>query len=316
MPFIQPPVEPTPSGFNLQGKTCIVTGASAGIGLETCRQLLALNVTNLYMGVRNLPKGETVKNMLLQEKAVQIHNPKANIKLLKLDMDDYESIKDFCATVRADIPRVDILILNAGTGNVVYETSKTGHERTLQVNYLSNVLIVLGLLDHLSSSADKSGVVSRVTWVGSRMMYRTRFEKKPLPGSQSILSWMDDSKNYGMDQYSDSKFLAYLFMLDVAKRVPHDKVTFNILCPGMVYSDMANHLNWFVRTLTHLIWSIRARSTEIGAWIVVNAAVVAGPESNGKFLVDKEVQEYVCHISDIQQCVTDVYTVQWVCGEV
>lgn len=290
MPFVQPPVEPTPTGISLNGQTAIVTGASAGIGLETCRQLLVLGITNLYMAVRNVSKGEGVKETLLADPTVHEHNPKANVQVLKLDMDDYESVKSFAATVKAEIPTIDLLLLNAGTGTASFEMSATGHERILQVNYLSNVLLVLELLPLLIQSAEKTGRLSRITWVGSRMHRRASFDKRPVPPESGIISFVDDPQNFSMfDQYSNTKLLALFFMQDVAQRVPKDKVLFNMLCPGMVYSNMADHLPWLIRTLTHIIWSIRGRSTEQGAWIVVNAAAVAGEESHGEFLTDKEI---------------------------
>ncbi|KAL9622254.1 MAG: hypothetical protein Q9160_003437 [Pyrenula sp. 1 TL-2023] len=292
MGFFQPPVEPTPTGISLKGKTAIVTGASAGIGLEVCRQLLVLNVANLYLAVRNVAKGEGVKDTLLADGQVQTHNPKASIKVLKLDMDEYESVKSFCTTVKTEVPTIDLLVLNAGTGNVVHESSPTGHERILQVNYLSNALIVLDLLPLLMQSAEKNGSPSRITWVGSRMHRRATFQKLPVPEEQGIIQWMDDPKNFTMlDQYSDTKLLALFFMQHITERVSNDKVLFNMLCPGMVYTNMADHLSWLVRTLTHLVWALRGRSPEVGAWVVVNAAAVAGGESHGQFLADKNIME-------------------------
>ena len=78
-------------------------------------------------------------------------------------------------------------------------------------------------------------------------------------------------------------------MQDVAQRLPADKVLFNMFCPGMVYTNMVDNLPWLLRNLTHLVWSIRGRSAEQGAWMAVNAAVVAGKESHGEFMDDTTV---------------------------
>ena len=292
MPFIQPRLEPTPTGINLKGKTAIITGASAGIGLETCRQLLQLNITNLYMAVCNVSKGETVRKILLDDPTVQAHNPKANVKILKLDMDDFSSVQSFSRTVKAEIPIIDILVLNAGTGSVKFEKSASDHERVMQVNYLSNALLVLSLLPILVQSAEKTGAPTRLTWVGSRMHRRSTFITRSVAAETPIIEWMDDPQNFStFNQYSDTKLLALFFMMEVSQRVSRDKVVFNMMCPGMVSTDMANNLPWLVRTLTHLVWSIRGRSPEQGAWTVVNAAVVVGGESHGQFLEDKTISE-------------------------
>lgn len=116
MPFIQPPVTPTPTGINLQGKTAIITGANTGLGYETARQLLALNLSTVILAVRNISKGETAKNALVADSAVKTHNPDAVIKVVQLDMDDYASVKTFASKVKAEVPALHLLLLNAGNG--------------------------------------------------------------------------------------------------------------------------------------------------------------------------------------------------------
>lgn len=84
---------------------------------------------------------------------------------MKLDVDDYASILSFAETVKAEVPVVDYLLLNAGIGILKYETSASDHERSTQINYLSNVLLPLQLLPHLSASAARTGGPARVTWL-------------------------------------------------------------------------------------------------------------------------------------------------------
>ena len=162
--FFQPKVTPLPKGINLDGQTIIITGASSGMGLETTRQVLAMKASTVILAVRNTTKGEDCKASLLADPAV-----KATLKVMKLDVDDYTSVKSFAKAVIAQVPVVDHLLLNAGIGILKFEQSASGHERTMQVNYLSNVLLLLELLPHLEASAAKIGRPSRVTWVGSRM---------------------------------------------------------------------------------------------------------------------------------------------------
>jgi len=47
-------VTPLPTGIDLQGKTIIITGASAGMGLESAFQLVARNVSTVVLAVRNI----------------------------------------------------------------------------------------------------------------------------------------------------------------------------------------------------------------------------------------------------------------------
>jgi NAD(P)-dependent dehydrogenase (short-subunit alcohol dehydrogenase family) len=74
---------------------------------------------------------------------------------------------DFVARVRADLPRLDLLILNAGVSYMpggAYTLDAAGeHEQILQVNVLSNALLLAELLP--LPEADRGPAY--VTWVGS-----------------------------------------------------------------------------------------------------------------------------------------------------
>jgi NAD(P)-dependent dehydrogenase (short-subunit alcohol dehydrogenase family) len=73
------------------------------------------------------------------------------------------------------------------------------HERTLQVNYLSNVLLVCELLPHLEASAENTGHKGRITWVGSRVGYDSPLAATTtsvLKSDESILDFMDDPSRY------------------------------------------------------------------------------------------------------------------------
>jgi NAD(P)-dependent dehydrogenase (short-subunit alcohol dehydrogenase family) len=172
MNFPQPKVTSLPPNSDLHGKTALITGATAGIGLETARQLLKLHVSHLVLAVRNVSKGESCKRELQR---LNIH---AKITVLELDMDSYKSVQSFAKVLQLEVPSVNILLLNAGIGLLKLERSPSGHERVTQVNYLSNALLVAELLPYLEASAEKIGQPSRITWVGSRMYFTTSLEKK------------------------------------------------------------------------------------------------------------------------------------------
>lgn len=293
MPLIQPTVTPTPTGTNLKGKTAIVTGANAGMGLETARQLLVLHASTVILACRNLSKAEKAKSLLLQDPAVQRHNPEAEVKVLQLDMDDTTSVKDFASTVKASVPIVNLLVLNAGLGFLTQaQFSSSGHERTIQINYLSNVLLILELLPHLEASATKTGTASRITWVGSRTQYESALpSKSPVQANETVFGHMDDRSKYlPLKRYADSKLLCAMFLHSVAPRVDKDKVLINMMCPGMVATDMSDNLPFHLRAVANLLKAIRARPVEQGGWLIIHSAAVAGPESHGKFVLDKDIQ--------------------------
>lgn len=293
MGFIQPKVTPLPTDIDLKGKTAVVTGASAGIGLETARQLLTLNASTVILAVRNVSKGEACKTELLLDRDVKAHNPNATIKVLELDMDKYDSVKSFAKKLRDEAAVVDILILNAGIGLLKLERSPSGHDRTTQVNYYSNVLLIAELLPHLEASAERTGSPTRITWVGSRMYEGTTFEKKaPIKPGESVIKHMDAEETFfAFQRYGDSKLLCAMFLYSFAPKLNKDKVIFNMVCPGMTNTNMSAVLPLPLRLVANVVKAIRARPVEVGGWIILNAALVAGPESHGKFIMDKTIGE-------------------------
>jgi NAD(P)-dependent dehydrogenase (short-subunit alcohol dehydrogenase family) len=291
--FPQAKIEPLPAGLSLAGKVAVITGASSGLGFEVARQLLIRNLTTVILAVRNLAKAESCRELLLSDPAVKNSNPSPEIKIMKVDFSDYATVSTFAKDLKAEIPIIDYLLLNAGIGVMKYAQTPTGHESTLQVNYLSNALLLAELITHLEASSDKTGRPCRVSWVGSRLHLNPGFESKnPVKPNESILSYMDDPNNFsGQTQYSGVKCLCAMFMYELAPRLNKEKVFINMSCPGTVTTPMGMDLPIYIRVPLAVTRFLRARNVEEGAWVIGNATVVAGPEAHGRFLVDKEVMQ-------------------------
>lgn len=303
--FGQPKVNPPPPTTTLQNKTAIVTGAASGLGLETSRQLLTLQCSTLIMACRDISRGEKARETLLNDPAVQIANPHASIKVMHLDMDDYESVRTFARGTREEIPVVDLLVLNAGVALIPnFQPSGTNsqHERTTQVNYLSNVLLVCELLPHLEASTEKTGHKSRITWVGSRVAYdsplaATGSTTALLKSNESILDFMDDSSRYSVFKtYGNTKLLCLAFFHELVKRLAlrsdnnnNSKITINMVCPGMTATNIGQYLPIYLRPVSKVMFMLKARTVEQGAWTIIDAATVVGEESHGKFFGDQKV---------------------------
>ncbi|KAJ5232135.1 hypothetical protein N7468_005091 [Penicillium chermesinum] len=286
----QAKVTPLPEGINLEGETVVITGASAGMGLETARQMLRLRCSTMVLAVRNVSKGEECVQQLEQDPVIQSNKP--TIKVLKLDVGQYDSVQEFTKELQQKIEAVDILILNAGIGRLKLERSPTGHEETLQINYLSNVLILSELLPYLEASAGKTGSPTRISWVGSRMHEKGHdFEKKgPFRSDDSVFARFDDEKRFSRFSYANSKLLCAMFMYTLAPRLDPTKIVLNMFCPGMVNTNMSDYLPLPLRVVFEGVKYLMGRPIEDGGNIYINAAVVAGPETHGKYLYDKDIQ--------------------------
>jgi NAD(P)-dependent dehydrogenase (short-subunit alcohol dehydrogenase family) len=287
--FGQPKITPLPSDIDLSGKTAVVTGASAGIGFETARQLLQAKCSVVILAVRDITKGEACAKELLKDPVIKENNP--TIKVLQLDAERYDSIQAFTKTLKQETPTLNILILNAGINRFDFKRSPSGHEATVQVNYLSNVLLLVELLPYLETSAEESGFPTRVTWVGSRMHDAGEgFSKKPPTGP--VLEYMDSEAKFGkFTRYGDSKLLCAMFLYSLAPRLNGNKIILNMVCPGMVVTNLESDLPQPLRFLVGIYKGLRARDVQVGGWLILNATVVAGAESHGKHLGDKDILE-------------------------
>lgn len=170
MPLLQIQARLHPPRIDLTGKVAIVTGANAGIGLETVRQLLFLNAATVVLAVRSIEKGEAARSLLLADESIRLVKKAPDIRVMKLDMADYQSAWEFANRIKVALPALHILILNAAVANLPWSKTSSGHDQITQVNYFSNVLLLLllELLPLLEASARRTGEPVRVTWVGSR----------------------------------------------------------------------------------------------------------------------------------------------------
>ena len=277
------------ANMSLKDKTVIITGSNTGMGLDAARQCLVLKASRVVLAVRSISKGEAAARYLQDHQTVKDANPNADIKVIHLDLDDFESVKGFSERVKKEFDVLDVLILNAAVNLTEYQVSKSGHERVMQVNIYSNALLVLELLPLLEATAARRGAPSRLTWVGSRAQ-NWHTVNKALIERESIIAHFNDKTAYsGLMRYGDSKLLVAAFVEEVAKRVPAEKVIINEICPGFIATDIDKNLPWWLKSIVKTIRAIGARNVAEGSGNIMSAAVGAGPESHGKFIKDREL---------------------------
>jgi NAD(P)-dependent dehydrogenase (short-subunit alcohol dehydrogenase family) len=147
-------------GINLKGKEVIITGASAGIGIETARALAKAGA-RVVIGARNLEKAEPIAKEIRES----TNNP--NVEVEKLDLGSLASVNDFVKRYLEKKRPLHILINNAG----VYETVKSytvdGFETTFGTNHVGHFALTLGLIPCLIEGHKQSGKKSRVVNVSS-----------------------------------------------------------------------------------------------------------------------------------------------------
>src|SRR6476469_2297028 len=89
------------------GRIAIVTGANSGLGFDTAA-VLADKGAHVVLAVRNLDKGKDAIDRITSK------SPDAVVSLQVLDLTSLDSVRKAADQLRADYPRIDLLINNAG----------------------------------------------------------------------------------------------------------------------------------------------------------------------------------------------------------
>lgn len=148
---------------DVSGKVAIVTGANAGLGLETTRLLAAKGMT-VVMACRNADKAEAARQQLVRAQ------PGARLDVLPLDLSRLSSVREFAEVFLASYGRLDVLINNAGVMFPPFALTEDGLELQMASNYFGHFLLTGLLLSRLestpgarvvslSSVAHRSGVI-------------------------------------------------------------------------------------------------------------------------------------------------------------
>ncbi|KAF4592100.1 short-chain dehydrogenase/reductase [Ophiocordyceps camponoti-floridani] len=275
----------TQDDVSLAGKTAIVTGSNTGLGLQVSRQLLDLGLSRLVLAVRDVDKGEAAGRHLCQGRAPG----SCAVEVGRLDLSSYESIVEFSQRAK-ELESLDICVLNAGMFKATESfNSSTGFEDAVQVNYLSNALLMSLLLPILREKATSHP--ARLVLVSSDTAAWARFEERT---SRPILAtFKKQAASWDMqERYATSKLLGQVFVTELCRRVPSSVVTIDSANPGFCYGTELGRegngtlLGFFVKMLTRLI----GKSCEVGARSIVHAAAGFGEDVHGQYVEDGEIR--------------------------
>ncbi|CAK7235269.1 hypothetical protein SBRCBS47491_009235 [Sporothrix bragantina] len=275
---------------NGAGQRAIVTGSNTGLGFEAARQLLALGLPHLIMGVRSLERGREAA------KRLQAANPRATIDVWELDMESYPSIRAFARRCREQLPgRIDSAILNAGLARLKRNTCASGHESTMQVNHWGTSLLALLLVPVMKEKANLQGPSTKppvITVVNSVMSHLCKFPNK---AQRPLLPSFDDdalSPFDGNDRYGVSKLMEQMFLVELCERVApiNGNPVINMVDPGLTKgTNLFRELPGVARFIASGFFNAAGRSVARGSATYINAVLAKGPESHGCFLMNSEI---------------------------
>lgn len=134
------------------GRVAIVTGSSSGIGFQAAR-VLALKNATVIVAVRNLTKGNTAVD--------KIHNESKNadVKVMRLDLADLNSVREFASEFKQQYQRLDLLINNAGVMVPPLSRTRDGFELQMGTNHMGHFALT-GLLIDLIKQTPASRIVN------------------------------------------------------------------------------------------------------------------------------------------------------------
>ena len=268
---------------DLSGKTALITGSNTGVGFETARQLLGLGLSRLILAVRSEEKGKAAAAKLSPD------DP-SRVEVWHLDLSDYDSVVAFGERAKT-LDRLDIAVLNAGLCHAkrVFN-EKTGHDETIQVNYLSTALLAILLLPVVKATRSNQPAPTRITFTSSE---GAAWAKYKLGRETPILAALD-KKEEGVDTVDRmfvSKLLGQLFIHELAKRVPASVAVINGASPGSVHDSEFNREidKTAAGAVIKAVLRRVANTAAVGARMVTDAAVNHGEEVHGQFLSFQKV---------------------------
>jgi NAD(P)-dependent dehydrogenase (short-subunit alcohol dehydrogenase family) len=253
---------PSDLDVDLGGRVALVTGANSGLGFETSLALAQRGAT-VWMLCRDPGRGAAA------QAEIRRRSRSKRVHLAQLDVADLDAVRAFAASL--DLPRVDVLVHNAGVLPDRRIETRDGHEVTLATHVLGPWLLTATLRPRLLASPD-----ARVVIVSSGGMYTRRL-------SLVDCEWRQRPYD-GVTAYAMTKRMQVVMAGLLAAELPADRVTVSAMHPG--WADTPAVRSSLPRF--HALMAGRLRSPAEGADTVVwLAASEAARGHSGRFWFDR-----------------------------
>lgn len=258
------------SPLSMAGKTCVVTGASSGIGKATA-QALAMMGAEVVMVCRSRERGEAALAEI--QGALQ---GRGQLELKLADLSIMSATRALAEDLKRTRPRIHVLVNNAGAIFAERHVTPEGLEFTFALNHMSYFILTTQLLDTLKASAP-----ARIINVSSGAHTRGKIPLDDLQYKRSYSSF---------SAYSDTKLANVLFTYELARRLEGSGVTCNCLHPGVVATGFSSQggpplFAWFIKWFRAFLLT-----PERGAETTVYLASSPEVESvSGKYFIRSKV---------------------------
>jgi NAD(P)-dependent dehydrogenase (short-subunit alcohol dehydrogenase family) len=242
----------------MEGKVCVITGATSGIGLITAERLAAMGARLVLVG-RDPARGEAAVAR------IRGRAPRTEVSIHYADLSRLDALRTLASGLNS-LSRIDVLINNAGAMFWRRQVTADGLERTFALNHMAYFVLTALLRDKLVASSP-----ARIVNVASEAHRGARLDFGDL----------QSKRNYsGMRAYSRSKLCNILFTRELARRLSGTGVTANCLHPGFVHSRFGDNNPRLVGFGTRIVKQLFAISPERGA--ETSVYLTSAPEVEGK----------------------------------
>jgi NAD(P)-dependent dehydrogenase (short-subunit alcohol dehydrogenase family) len=270
------------------GKTCIITGATSGVGFALAVEM-AKRGAYVIMACRNkIPEaGNLVKKKSGSDK----------VEMRYLDLSKIPTIHDFVDGLVKDGIKPDVTVLNAGVALPKARKTESGQDEMFMVNYLSNVILTQLMIE--KGCFQQSAVGSNVIASEAKQQQSAVSDlHHPLPSSEyrtpriifissdshqgsSAIDYSEFGRYYdygvskGIANYSYFKLILNTYATELSRKLKPGKVhvSVNVICPGPVHSNIHKPAPLPLRIILGAIFKIIFRSPEKAVLPIVYMAI-------------------------------------------
>lgn len=251
---------------DMQGKACLITGGSDGIGYAAARELARRGARVVIIG-RNPAKTDAAVARI----AAAAGNPA--VERIVADLSSQREVRRAAAEALDRLPRIDVLLNNAGAIFLSKRISPDGLEMTFALNHLGYFLLTTLLLERLKASAP-----ARIINVSSSSHRKA--------GNFPLTDLPDAAKSRGYRAYGRSKLCNILFTYELARRLAGAGVTVNAAHPGLVRTRIARNNGILGRAVNAIIGARGVTAAQGAATLIHLAASPDADGVTGQYFVD------------------------------
>ncbi len=272
------------AGVTLKGKRILVTGVSAGLGIETARALVG-HGADVVGAARDLEKAKRATSEVSKAAA----ETGANFELIELDLASLKSVRASADKLVADGRLFDVIIANAGVMATPFGKTEDGFETQFGTNHLGHFVFV----NRIAKLIKEGGRLVNLSSSGHRFsnvdLSDPNFETTPY---EPILA------------YGRSKTANILFAVEFDRRYRDRGVRATAVHPGGIMTELSRHMpDGAIEAFVQQVQEQRAaageppfefKSIPQGTATSVWAAVVASAdEVGGKYCEDCQIGELI-----------------------